>query len=363
MPEADSTPPAKKPRKPARRWVKILVGVVAVLAVILIILYITGGSGGSSKSATDETTAPAVPTTTPTPTATAAPTPASSTWSSFIGVQAYQTSDFAQISAIGVKRVRMDDPSANTITTAARFGITVLPEADFEPWPDLNGGKGDKYPPLPQNDKTWADRMIAQWTSLPTPPAAIEVWNEPWLSSFWEPAPDPVAYYNLVKVFATEAWKTWPNVQILVSSDSTDPSGTIKWRARLLAADTSGLLKDPRIHPVTHNYVEGRTPTQVTAEPCSLDLDRYQCAYNDYKAHGNPNPTVWVTEFGWESGVVGAQSQADYTVQALNIFKNSGEFAEAYSFFYETNSTFDYNWLNPDNSPKPIVAAVKKLTG
>jgi hypothetical protein len=320
---------------------------------------VTAANGAGSASATSATTA----------LIQSSP----SSWTGFVGTNAYRTSDLAQIAATGVKRVRMDNPSASTITAAASYGIDMLPIADYEPWPDLNGGKGDKYPPLPQYYQTWAVRMIAQWTSLPNPPVAIEVWNEPWLTSFWQPTPDPSAYYNLVRVFATEAWKVWPNVKILVSADtvgSTNTTGTNLWRKYVLAADAAGFLNDPRIQPTTHNYVEGRTPTTVTSQPCYWDLDRFKCAYNDFKAHGNPDPQVWVTEYGWESDTpssvhyhdtVSEQQQADYTTQALSIFKSSGMVAAAYAFCYKTGETWSYDWLRPDNSAKPVVSAVGAL--
>ena len=205
--------------------------------------------------------------------------------------------------------------------------------------------------------------MIAQWTSLPRPPVAIEVWNEPW-TDFWQPTPDPVAYYNLVKAFATEAWKVWPQVKILVSADtvgSTNTTGTIYWRKYLLEADTTGFLNDPRIQPTTHNYVGSPAPTNVTSQPCWWDLDRYKCAYNDFKAHGHPDPQVWVTEFGWESDVVGEQKQSDYTTQALSILKSSGMVASAYAFMFKTSDSWSFNWLRPDNSAKPVAAAVRSL--
>jgi Big-like domain-containing protein len=319
-------------------------------------VVVTASNGFGGASATSAATAIVQTSSTTTTTTTS--------WTGFVGHDAYRTSDFAQIAASGVKRVRMDNPSASAITAAATYGINVLPIAGYEPWPDLNGGKGDKYPPLPQYYQTWANRMIAQWSSLPNPPVAIEVWNEPWLPDFWQPMPDPSAYYNLVKVFATEAWKVWPNVKILVSADtagSTNTTGTILWRKNVLAADATGFLNDPRIQPTTHNYVESRTPTTVTSQPCFWDLDRFKCTYKDFKAHGHPDPQVWVTEYGWESDVVGEQKQANYTTQALSIFKNSGMVAAAYSFLYKTGDQWSYNWLRPDNSAKPVVSAVKTL--
>lgn len=320
-----------------------------------LVVRVTATNGAGSAVASS------APTATVTQPSTSSP---SSGLAAYAGVNAYRTTDFAQLAAAGVTRVRMDNPSASTITAAAGYGIEVLPIADYEPWPDLNGGKGDKTPPLPQYYQTWADRMIAQWTSLPKPPVAIEVWNEPWLASFWQPKPDPMAYYTLVKVFATEAWKVWPDVKILVSADTVgDPNttGTNLWRQNLLAADTTGFLSDPRIQPTTHDYVEGRSPTTVTSQPCYWDLDRYRCAYADFKAHGNPDPRVWVTEYGWQSDTVGEQTQADYTTQSMQIFASSGMVAAAYCFEYKSNESWSFNWLRPDNSAKPVVSAVQRL--
>jgi hypothetical protein len=308
-------------------------------------------------------------TTTATTATTATTTPTSTTWASFVGFDAYRTSDFAAISTVGFKRVRMDNASQTTINLGASYGIKVLPIAAYNPWSDLNGGRGDKYPPYPQYYSTWASRMVAQWSN---PGEAIECWNEPWNAVFWQPTPDPDAYIALCKTLAAAAWAKWPNVKILISADAIGSANTKessasgctncgRWRYWLLKDDTSSFLNDPRVLPTTHNYVQGRTPTQVTSQPCYWDLDRFKCAYNDFKAHGHPNPQVWITEFGWESGVVGETNQSNYVVQAFNIFRNSGMVVTAYAFLYKTNESFDYNWLRPDNSAKPVVAAVKSL--
>jgi hypothetical protein len=315
------------------------------------------------------TTAPTTAPTTTTPITTTAPTttvppPASGTTS---GVGAYRATDLPLMAGYGIRRARWDRPFATTFATAVANGVELLPLADYCPWPDLNGGHGDKYPPLPQFYGEWSDRMLALWKDLPNPPKVIEVWNEPWHNNFWQPTPDPVAYLNLVKVFAQHAWAIWPNVTILVSSDtvgSTNTTGTNIWRANLLKADTTGFLRDPRVLPTTHNYVEGRSPTTVTSNPCAWDLDRYKCAYNDWKAHGHPDPQVWITEFGWSTLVVSEQTQASYTVQAIEIFKASHMVARWYAWYFKTSqpvsTTWDaYNWLRPDNTPKPVIAAVQ----
>ncbi len=298
------------------------------------------------------------------------PPPAASAYSNFVGLNAYVNNDDSiAANTIGVHRIRRDHPDAAVFTVAKASGVSVLPVLDYEPWPDLNGDKGDIYPPLPQYYSTWASRQLndlknALASAGVGPPEAIEVWNEPWLASFWQPMPDPTGYFNLFKATAQQAWAIWPNVKVLISADttgSTNTSGTLYWRQNVLAADITGFLNDPRVLPTTHPYVEDRTPTTVTGQPCWWDLNRFKCAYNDFKAHGHPNPQVWITEFGWESNLVGEANQAAYTKQALQMFHDSGMVAEAYAFHIKSNDTWDYDWLNTSNVCKPVCGTVKTL--
>jgi hypothetical protein len=288
----------------------------------------------------------------------------------FTGVCAYKESDFPALQAIGVENARMDYPSAATIEKARTYGIEVLPLANYG-IPELSAEPGqndDKYPPTAANMAEWSNRKLDAWRSMQHPPKVIEVWNEPWNSGFWKPQPDAAAYLSLVKAFAKEAWSVWPRVTLLVSADTVYPDE--KFRDALLAADTTGFLNDPRILPTTHNYVEGRSPAQTTSEPCSYDLNRYDCAYTAFKSHGHPNPLVWVTEFGWESNTSGGTNsvtpvteavQAQYTVDAIRLFRASGHVAKAFAFLFKANDPWNYNWLRPDDSQKPVCQSVKTL--
>lgn len=285
-----------------------------------------------------------------------------------IGVNA-SSREFPLIGTTGLKMVRMDHPSPAEIEQARGYGLEVLPIADYG-YPDLSGSDSWMLPPLPQNRGEWARRMVDTWRTMKNPPKVFEVWNEPWQSSFWSPKPDPAAYLALVKAFANEAWAVWPNATVLVSADDglADYQG---FRKDLLAADTTGFLNDPRILPTTHNYVGSRAADAVTAKPCLWDLSRYECAYDDFKRHGHPNPQVWVTEFGWESddsspgyalyGAVSERVQAYNTVQALLMFHASGKVAAAFSYMYRSDSKWNYNWVTPDNEEKLIVPSVRRL--
>lgn len=285
-----------------------------------------------------------------------------------IGVNA-ASRELPMIGTTGMTMVRMDHPDPAVIESARRYGLEVLPIADYG-YPDLSESDSWMLPPLPQHRGEWARRMVDTWRKMTNPPKVFEVWNEPWQSSFWGPKPDPAAYLALVQAFAREAWAVWPNATVLVSADD-GLSDYPTFRRDLLAADTTGFLNDRRILPTTHNYVGNRDPGQVTAKPCVWDLNRYECAYDDFKRHGHPNPQVWITEFGWESdddnpgyslyGAVSERAQAYNTVQALLMFHASGKVAAAFSYMYLSDSRWNYNWVTPDNREKLILPSVRRL--
>jgi hypothetical protein len=285
----------------------------------------------------------------------------------FTGVNTDEAS-LGAVASMGVMHARMDRPGAATIERARQLGIEILPVVDYG-FPELSGHEDDdKYPPLPGNRAAWAKRMVDTWRGMAEPPLVFEVWNEPWSSAFWKPEPEAAAYLALVRAFAEEAWAVWPDATLLVSADKGDGEGN--FRDDLLAADTTGFLSDRRIRPTVHDYVQDRSPTEITSQPCNADLDRYKCAYSAFVAHGHPDPKVWITEFGWESdtadgysefGTVTEQQQADYTTQAFEIFRASGMVAAAYAFCVRKAERWNYDWLRPNGAEKPVCGSVRSL--
>jgi hypothetical protein len=287
----------------------------------------------------------------------------------FVGVCCYREADFAAIADLGVGHVRLDFPDANAIEDARAVGLEVLVGAWFCPWTSLNGGKDDRWPPLPQHRATWAERMVEAWSAMWPRPLALECWNEPWLPNFWKPGPEPANYLELCKALATEAWSVWPDRPILVCADTVAlDESRYPWRAELLKADTTGFLTDPRVRPTTHNYCEARGPYAGTSKPCWWDFNRYECAYDDFKAHGHPDPQVWVTEYGWRTGnvakAVTEEQQAAFVVDAIQQMRASGMVERCYAFLYKSNDNFwAYNWLRPDNTEKPVCNAIRSMKG
>jgi hypothetical protein len=293
-------------------------------------------------------------------------TPTPTGFDAFKGLCFYADGDFVKGRDLaGIRHARCDWPSAARVTAAKNAGIQMLPIACYS-----HGYASISHAP-PTNMTGWLDALKRDYAGAWQSPPAVEIWNEPWHKEFWQPTPNPAGYMNLVQQAAQALWSVNPRCIIVVSADNnghTNTSGTTLWRKNVIAADTTGLLKDPRVRPSTHNYCEGRTPTTVTSNPCAWDLDRWKCAYADYKTHGHPNPQVWVTEWGWEVnegthyfGTVTEAQQRDYIVQGIRMMQQSGIVERAFCFYLQTSNVWSYNWLDLSNQPRDVCAAVKAL--
>lgn len=307
----------------------------------------------------------------------------------FIGVNAYHTTDLAQITANGIKDIRVDNPAGTNVGSpstawykaAMSNGLTILPQLNYNYWSDIGGGGDGHNGVPPQYASTWAKREVdlvygaVKAAGAPTP-EALEVYNEPWNCGFWRNPSDLTArasnYLDLIKATATYAWQQpgWSNVKILVSADTVDSAcGGNSWRSPLLSADTTGFLSKPLIHPTVHPYAESRSPdeTNVAGNHCAWDFTRYDCAYNDFKNHASnfgvtATPTVWATEYGWSTKVVSESTQASYTTLAIGKMQSSGIVEKSYAWLYASDSYYTNNgedWLNSSNNCKLVCSAVQ----
>jgi hypothetical protein len=286
------------------------------------------------------------------------------------GLCAYTETDLPLIAGMGVRHVRCDFSRATDswLTTCRTLGLKVTLIADYAMGLGTNGDHS-----MPSSYPAWSAKVAALVTVYPTTIEAVEVWNEPWLSSFWSPTPDPNKYLQLVESCARAVWACVPDMTILASLDYNANVQVVGftdhlWRKHILELDTTGFLTDPRIRPSIHCYCQKLAPAENPTDPQN-GFQRYEQCYDDLKAHGHPDPQCWVTEYGWESDTAGGwgnfkvteQQQADYTAQALALMRTSGKVERSHAYFLESSNTWSYSWLRPDNTPKPVVAAVKAL--
>jgi hypothetical protein len=290
----------------------------------------------------------------------------------FKGVCSANDADMARARDLaGAKHVRVDWPPASRVTAAKAAGIEVFPIACYA------HGHGAVNHALPTDMAGWLSDLKASYAGAWQKPAAVEIWNEPWHREFMQPMPDPVAYRNLVKAAALALWEVNPSCVVVWSADNsghTNTSGTNVWRANVLKADSEKFLAKPLMRPSTHNYCEARTPdNHYTGDGhCSWDMQRYDCAYNAVKAHGHPDPKVWVTEWGWETndpapsfhyfGAVTEAQQADYTVKGIRAMQASKIVERSFLYFFKAGDNWAYNMLDPSGQPRDVCTAMKTLT-
>ena len=80
-----------------------------------------------------------------------------------------------------------------------------------------NSGRGCEFPPASNMLDAWA-RFVAEVARRLPEAAAIEVWNEPNLQSFWKPYPDPARYATLVHYAYSAVKRVDPGMPVLAGA-------------------------------------------------------------------------------------------------------------------------------------------------
>jgi hypothetical protein len=230
---------------------------------------------------------------------------------------------------------------------------------------------GAWYPPDSSHYQAWADKVvevighaIANGVSV----NKIELWNEPWLTNFWLPVPNPTAYEQLVTTTANTVWATYPTMQIGISADYYEQGAGVvhntPWFQSVLNADGTGALNDSRYYFTTHNYTESDPPWKT--RETGYSFDRYSLAHDQAVAHGFTNPHVDVTEYGWRAGDtsggtndVSVDTQAQYTIDAARQALATGYVDRVFLFEDYPGDTWGYNVHYPNGTVKPVASALK----
>jgi hypothetical protein len=264
---------------------------------------------------------------------------------------------------------------------AARLGLRVLGIATYAPGWASGHPESNKYPPSNPRDYARFVRAVAErygrggrfWRMnmnrrlVPSPLTAIELWNEPWLTDFWNSGPDPVAYARLVRAAAAAVKKSKSGVQLLASGDIS-ASGGLEWFRSLLGADPS-LWRSRLVDAWSvHLYCQERSPwDSVSAQ--QHRFDRVLLTRGLAQQAGADKP-IWITEFGWSTqqgaaDAVSEATQAQYEYEAL--VRATGEWSSfvrrsfVFTLTKPSAQADAYNLLRPDGSPRPAWQAITSL--
>ena len=215
------------------------------------------------------------------------------------------------------------------VTAATARGLTVLPVLAYTPpWARPAGCTGDKCAPAdPEAFATFAEAAAARYASRGI--HTWEVWNEPNIPGFWQPAPDAAAYTTLLRTTSRALRHADPSAYVILgglaaaSTENTENTANTAISATdfLAAVLTHGgdrLVDAVGYHPYTYPYLASSRAPQGTAWD---RIDRTQDSLRGVlSAHGTPDTPVWITEYGAPTngpGHVTEERQAAIAVDAV----------------------------------------------
>jgi hypothetical protein len=309
------------------------------------------------------------------------------------------SADFDAIAATGAKWVRFDfywgmiqpteasnfDWSAadRAVSEARSRGLNVLGTLAYTPVWARPANTTDHDPPTNPADYAAFAQAAAQ-RYAPQGVHAWEVWNEPNIAGFWQPAPDPVAYVTLLKT-AYSAIKG-ADTQAVVLTGGTAPVGpttdwvsadgtqmsAYHWIAQLYANGARGSFDAMATHPYNPapNSPTYHDPSWGSNNYWNHFMETPQIYNNLMVPNGDGSKAIWGTEAGTHTGTsansVSEDTQAQYVAPYISTWKSwpfTGPF-----FYYSlrdlgtnlANAEDNFGLLHCDRSQKPAYAAFKQ---
>lgn len=309
-------------------------------------------------------------------------------------------SEFTTISKIGVGWIRIDMSWADiqpnnpnqydwtqldTIVAAAKaHNLKILGTIDYAPtWAMASSCTlNEKCPPV--NPMVFAD--FAATLAQRYESAGLrywEIWNEPNLAGFWEPAPNAGAYTHLLKLTYQAIKNVEPNAIVLSGGlgnlDRNPSSVNQQTFLTEMYADGAKPYFDVLGY---HAYSFPALPSYVALwSGWSMMNDIPDSIESIMIANGDANKQIWITEYGAPTNGPGSEAttadpnfanspdhvtdalQAEMLTEAVNKYKVTPELGGFFWYSYQdlgtstvTNENF-FGLLNYDGSPKPAYYA------
>ena len=209
-------------------------------------------------------------------------------------------------------------------TEARRAGLKVLGVLAYTPAWARPAGTTDKAPPTdPAAFARFAGAVAARYAADTTAFRAWEIWNEPNVSTFWQPAPDPAGYAALLRAAANAMRAADPDVVIVsggVAPAVDDPAGAEiapeTFVAAVLANGASSSFDVLGAHPYSYPARPDDLTTQAWNSFVRLPLLRAAL-----DRAGRRAVPIWLTEVGAPTGsasrAVSETDQADIIERAV----------------------------------------------
>lgn len=228
-----------------------------------------------------------------------------------------------------------------------------------------NGGAGMFAPPTYMSHyAAFVRDMVARYRGRVT---YWEIWNEPDLSQFWQPAKDPAGFAAMLRAAYTAAKQANPSAQII--SGGLCGNNT-KFLQDVYAAGAQGYFDLLGVHPYS-----GERGPYGDYWPGSFEEVRWNFGglaemKKIMEANGDGGKHMWISELGWSTGTfyqgVTEAKQAEYTRQAYERLINEFPYVDALMVYNARNKGTDptskednFGLMRSDYSPKPSYSAFK----
>ena len=298
-----------------------------------------------------------------------------------------QQATLAKMSGIGLRWVRIEanwgviqasgpssfDWSALDQTVAAidAAGMSADMVIDYAPsWARIASAVDNDYaqPASATAYATFAGQVAARYASQGV--ATYEIWNEPNLQAFWEPAPDPAFYTSMLKDAYAAIKASDPSSTVLsgglapAASDGVNINA-IDFLTSMYTDGASGSFDDLGYHaysypalPDTYETWSGWSQMDQTSPSLRSVMT----------ANGDGAKKIWITEAGAPSAGpdgVGTTAQADEVTQAIADAKASPWIGSLIFYTYEDAASGpDYfGLIDSSGNPKPAWFAAAAALG
>jgi hypothetical protein len=295
--------------------------------------------------------------------------------------------DFELIASTGAAWVRFDfdwggaepEPGKynwrriDRLVQAARSRrLSVLATVAYTPAWARPAGTSDKAPPTdPAAYARFAEAVARRYSPLGV--HHYELWNEPNVSAFWQPAPDPAAYADLLRTGSAAIRSADPAATIvsagLAPAVDRPDRATLSPRTFLEAVYRAGAAASfdaVGIHPYTY------PDPPLTPHPDNAFATLPE-TYALMAAHGDGGKRLWGTEYGAPTGeserAVTGEEQAARLREGYDQWRR---WPFTGPLFWYTHRDRGSDAADPEDNfglvthkgrPKPALAALRAVTG
>ena len=235
------------------------------------------------------------------------------------------------------------------------------------PWAAASGAKGEFAQPASSAAfATWAGAVAARYGTKGV--RYFEIWNEPNISDFWSPEPDPAAYTADLKAAYTAIKAVDPSAIVLSGGLApADDNGT-DYNPRTFLQDMYADGAESSFDGLGfHPYSYPDSPDTVASwSGWSMMADTTPSLRSIMTQNGDSGKKIWITEYGAPTSgpnSVGETGQSTDLVQAISQVRKLDWIGSFYIYTWSDLSTLPadqggFGLLTDTGVQKPAYSAV-----